>query len=155
MEINILIYEEYKEQVDTGWLESVAEQALSAEKVCPRAEMGLVITGPEQVRELNRDYRDVDEPTDVLAFALLEGKDESSFIAPPDGVLHLGEVIISYPQAVVQAGEARHPVRKELALLVVHGILHLLGYDHDKPELEKIMRAREVAILERIGESKG
>ena len=66
---------------------------------------------------------------------------------PPDGVLHLGEVIISYPQAVIQAEEHQHSKKREVAILVIHGILHLLGYEHDKPELESIMSSREQAIL--------
>ena len=72
------------------------------------------------------------------------------FVAPPDGVTHLGEVIISCPQAVIQAEEHQHSVKREIAILIVHGVLHLLGYDHDKPELERQMGAREQEILSSI-----
>jgi probable rRNA maturation factor len=64
----------------------------------------------------------------------------------------MGEVIISYPQAVIQAEEHRHPVEKELAILIIHGILHLLGYDHEEPEPERLMRAREEEILNNLKE---
>lgn len=152
MEINVLVDDAFKEHVEAGWLQSVAGQALSAENVSPQAEISLVITGQEQIQELNRSYRGRDEPTDVLAFSMLEKKDDAPFIAPPDGILHLGEVIISYPQAIIQAEENRHPVEKELALLIVHGVLHLLGYEHDTPEAEQKMRAREAAIIKKIDE---
>ncbi|GAI01759.1 unnamed protein product, partial [marine sediment metagenome] len=90
-----------------------------------------------------------DEPTDVLAFSAREEIDAElpPFVQPPDGALHLGEVIISYPQAVTQAKEHRHSVKREIAILIIHGVLHLLGYEHDKPELERQMKTREQEIL--------
>jgi probable rRNA maturation factor len=92
----------------------------------------------------------VDEPTDVLAFHMLPQKgSESSFAVPPDGVTRLGEVIISYPQAVAQAKEQGHSPERELALLIIHGILHLLGCDHEEPQEERNMRERERELLER------
>jgi len=112
--------------------------------------VSLVFTDSEMVKQLNRNYRGVDEPTDVLAFYMLP-QDEagSSFALPPDGVTRLGEVIISYPQAVTQAREQGHSHERELALLIIHGILHLLGYDHEEPEEESKMRERERELLER------
>jgi probable rRNA maturation factor len=102
------------------------------------------------VKQLNRDYRGVDEPTDVLAFYMLPQKGaDSSFALPPDGITRLGEVIISYPQAVAQAKEQGHSPQRELALLVIHGILHLLGYNHEEPEEESKMRERERELLEK------
>jgi probable rRNA maturation factor len=93
----------------------------------------------------------VDNTTDVIAFALSErGANAEPFITPPDDVIHLGEVIISYPQAKRQAEEQRHPLEKELALLVAHGVLHLLGYDHELPEQEEKMRAMESKVLDAI-----
>jgi len=75
------------------------------------------------------------------------GADFPPFVQPPDGVLHLGEVIISYPQAVAQAEEHQHSVKREIAILIIHGVLHLLGYEHDKPELKRQMMTREAEIL--------
>jgi len=152
MEINVLIDQDFEAYLEAGWLEGVARQVLTAEPASPDAELSLVITGQERVRQLNRDYLNRDRPTDVLAFSMLAGLpvESSPFVAPPDGVLHLGEVIISYPQAVIQAEEHQHPVRKEVALLVIHGILHLLGYDDEKPEEKRRMRAREREILSAI-----
>jgi probable rRNA maturation factor len=136
--------------VDGGLVKKIVRQVLKAEGAAPPYEVSLVFTDSETVKQLNRDYRGVDEPTDVLAFYMLSKKiADSSFALPPDGVTRLGEVIISYPQAVAQAKEQGHSHERELALLVVHGILHLLGYNHEEPEEEREMRARERELLER------
>jgi len=158
MEINVLIDEGLEARLEVGWLQSVAGQVLIAQEAGSGVELSLVITSQERVQQLNRDYLGKDEPTDVLAFAMLPelsaggepGADSPPFVTPPDGVLHLGEVIISYPQAVIQAEENHHSVKKEIAILIIHGVLHLLGYDHDKPELERQMRAREAEILSQV-----
>lgn len=136
--------------VDRGWLKKIVRQVLKAEGMTPPYEVSLVFTDSETVQRLNRDYRGVDEPTDVLAFYMLPQKGSaSSFALPPDGVTRLGEVIISYPQAVAQAREQRHSLERELALLIIHGILHLLGYDDEDPEEEHKMRERERELLDR------
>jgi len=149
MEINVLIDEDLEDCPEVSWLQGVAEQVLVIQGAGSSVELGLVIAGQEQMQKLNLSYRGRDEPTDVLAFSAREerGADSPPFVQPPDGVLHLGEVIICYPQAVTQAREHRHSVKKEIAILIIHGVLHLLGYEHDKPELERQMRAREAEIL--------
>ena len=149
MEINVLIDEGLEGCLEESWLQSVAAQVLVAQEADASVEMGLVIATQERVRQLNKSYRGKDEPTDVLAFSAMEeiGADFPPFVQPPDGVLHLGEVIISYPQAVAQAEEHQHSVKKEIAILIIHGVLHLLGYEHDKPELKRQMMTREAGIL--------
>jgi probable rRNA maturation factor len=149
-EIEVFIEGEFRGAVDGGWVKKIVRQVLKAEGVVPLYEVSLVFTDSEKVRQLNRDYRGVDEPTDVLAFYMLPQKGaDSSFALPPDGVTRLGEVIISYPQAVAQAKEQGHSTERELALLVIHGVLHLLGYDHEEPEEESKMRERERELLEK------
>jgi len=150
VEINVLIEEEFKDCLETGWLRSLAEQVLTLQGVGVEAELGLVIASQERVRELNRSYRGKDAPTDVLAFSTLPSVEEP-FILPSDGQLHLGEVIVSYPQAVIQAGEEGHSIKKEIATLITHGVLHLLGFEDETPELKKQMQAREQEILSRLG----
>lgn len=147
-DIDVSVEEKFCGLVDEDWAKRVAQQVLRAEGVAPPYEMSLVFTDSETVQKLNRDYRGVDEPTDVLAFYMLpqQGAD-SSFVLPPDGITRLGEVIISYPQAVGQAKEQGHSVDEELALLIIHGILHLMGYDHEQPEEERRMREREEELL--------
>jgi probable rRNA maturation factor len=148
VEINILVEEALDISVDRGWLESVARRVLAAENLGAKTEMGLVISTSERVQELNRDYRGKDEPTDVLAFSARDSAaDFPPFIPPPDGVLHLGEVIISYPQALTQAEEHGHPLKKELSILLIHGLLHLLGYDHEKTDARRKMQTREKELL--------
>ncbi|MFC1992757.1 rRNA maturation RNase YbeY [Chloroflexota bacterium] len=152
MNINVLIDKEIKGCPESSWLQSIAEHALIAQGVSSNTELGLVIASQKRVQELNRDYLGKDRPTDVLAFAMLPAEekpvpDVTLFATPPDGMLHLGEVIISYPQAVIQAEERQHSVRKELAIIIIHGVLHLLGFDDENPELKKQMAAREKAIL--------
>ena len=157
MEINVLIDEDLEDCPEVNWLESVAEKVLVAQGISSKVELGLVIASQERVQQLNQSYLGRDEPTDVLAFSMLPaegeiGADFPTFVIPPDGVLHLGEVIISYPQALIQAREHQHSIKREIAILIIHGVLHLLGYEHDKPELEHQMRAKEVEILTHIEE---
>ena len=153
MEINILIDKEYKNKVKSTWLKNVARQVQKAENVSEKSEMGLKITGDEEIHKLNLKYLDEDRPTDVLSFPMNEQlEDAPVFVKVPDGKLHLGDIVISYPTALKQAEEHNHPVNREIAILLIHGILHLLGYDHDIPARERKMRRREAAILKIIEE---
>ena len=150
MKLGIQIDKKFQGLVKERWLRRVVEGCFSTQSAGAEVELGLLITDDETVRELNRRYRGIDEPTDVISFALTEEKtdgDSSPFVTPPDGFLHLGEVIVSYPQAVRQAEEQHHGIEEEIALLVVHGTLHLLGYEHDEPVREQEMRAVEKRIL--------
>ena len=153
MEINILIDKEFKKQVKSTWLKNLARQIQTAENVSAKSEMELVITGDEEIHKLNLKYLDEDRPTDVLSFPMNEQLEAAPvFVKVPDGKSHLGEIIISYPTAVIQAEEHRHSVNREIVILLIHGILHLLGYDHDIPEREQVMHNRESAILKTIEE---
>ena len=153
MEINVLVEEGIEVGIDLEWMQKIIETVLTTENVPPNAEISLVITGQERIQELNRDYRGKDQPTDVLSFSMSEQKiDEEeeeavAFINPPDGLIHLGEVIISYPQALLQAEESQHSIKQEMAALIVHGVLHIQGYDHEKAEMEPAMQAKEKQIL--------
>lgn len=136
--------------VNGVWVKKIVWQVLKAEEVPHPYEVSVVFTDSDTVQQLNRDYRGMDEPTDVLAFYMLpQRENDDSFALPPDEVTRLGEVIISYPQAIEQAREQRHSPDRELALLIVHGILHLLGYDHEEPKEEDEMRKREKELLEK------
>jgi probable rRNA maturation factor len=143
-ELYVKIDEPFQGCVDEGWLRRVVEQTLTMEGVDWPVELGLVISDEETIRQLNKSYRGRDEATDVLSFALSEDSDPP-FITPPDGVLHLGEVILCYPQAAIQAEERHHPLERELALLVIHGVLHLLGHED-----ELRMRAEEERVLKEV-----
>ena len=153
--VDIRVFPPFTRRVTRTWLRGVAQQALYS--CCGGANVGvsLVIADDETVRDLNREYRGLDESTDVLAFSLNESQVDGEpagqgFNLPPEESTIVGEVIISYPQAVRQAREQRKPVKAEMALLVVHGVLHLLGYDHAEPDQERRMWDKQAEILARV-----
>ena len=150
-DVDIQVSPEFVAQVDSAWLAAVTREILSQERQSPAASrleqscrLTIVITDDDEIHALNRDYRQIDRPTDVLSFAAMEG---DAFIGPPDEAPYLGDVIISFPTAAQQAPEHGHSVPAELALLVVHGVLHLLGYDHGEVAEQARMWARQASIL--------
>jgi len=147
-EINVEIGWRYRDAVDAEWLRGVAGRVLAAEGVA-RAEAGIVIAGDRKVRDLNRRYRGEDAPTDVLSFCLTENAE--GFVLPPDETTRLGDVVISLPTARRQAEAAGHSVEHEVEILLVHGVLHLLGYDHVEEKDARRMRASEKARLSAPG----
>lgn len=133
--------------IDARALERLAARALETERAEQPGELSIVLAGDEAVRELNRAYRSVDAATDVLSFGQADGE---AFARPPGAPRHLGDVVISVDTARRQALEYGLPLQDEVAHLLVHGILHLLGHDHESSdEAAAIMRAREAEILGR------
>lgn len=130
--------------VDVAALRAIARRALASERVAAPAELSIVLTNDDAVRELNREYRATDRPTDVLSFAQSEGE---AFAVPDSQARHLGDVVISVDTAVRQATERGIELQDEVSHLLVHGILHLLGHDHEKVGEARIMRAHEDAVL--------
>jgi probable rRNA maturation factor len=110
----------------------------------------LHLVSDETIHALNREHRDVDSPTDVLSFSLHD-PDGLRFVMPPDQPAPLGDVVVSYPHVLAQAEEYGHSAERELAYLVAHGVLHVLGYDHELPADQRAMRQREEAALEPLG----
>ncbi len=138
----------FRRDVDEEKLRGFAGRVLAAEKLGP-AEIGIVITGDAAVRALNRQFCGEDAPTDVLSFALTEG--DERFALPPGKTVRLGEIVISLPTARRQAKQAGHSLKREIALLLIHGLLHLLGYDHaDEPDRRR-MWERQEALLASLG----
>lgn len=125
---------------------SAAEEVLVVEKHGARAEVSIVFVDDEYIHHLNKQYRGVDCPTDVLAFAMQEGE---SFCRVEEELI-LGDVVVSLPAVQRQSMEYGHSLRREVAYLVVHGVLHLLGYDHQTEEDWRVMRAKEEIILGRL-----
>ena len=112
-------------------------------------EVDITIVDDEEIHQLNRDYRNVDRPTDVLSFALDEDDEDEPELL--EGQLHLlGDIIISAETATRQAEEFGHGLEREIVYLAVHGLLHLLGYDHMVDEDKVIMRAKEEEALRAI-----
>ena len=143
IEVEVQIAPAFADDVAAEHLQAVAEAVLRHEG--QMRELTLVITDDEGIQALNRDFLGKDAPTDVLSFSAQE--DAGPFVTAPEAGGYLGDVIVSYPRAVAQANEHGHPVEQELNLLIVHGILHLLGYDHAGEEEKAHMWARQEAIL--------
>lgn len=119
------------------------------EALSPQTEVDITLVDDAAIHELNRTYRGIDRPTDVLSFALDEGEEEPE--VDDDEIEHLlGDVIISAPTAVRQGEEYGHGLEREMTYLAVHGMLHLLGYDHMEEEDKLIMRKREEEVLRRL-----
>lgn len=108
--------------------------------------LSVQVVDDASIRVLNRDYRGLDRPTDVLSFPMEEG---TQIAAIPDGFL--GDIVISLDKALAQAAEYGHSPLRELSFLTVHGVLHLLGWDHMEPEAAAKMYKRQEEILEKMG----
>jgi probable rRNA maturation factor len=143
----------YEAEVDAGLIERAVAATLAAEGIAEPIELSVLVSDDAQLHALNRDYRGVDSPTDVLSFAAEEEQDGGpAFVRPPGAPRYLGDIALSYERVVAQAAEYGHSRERELAYLVAHGVLHLLGYDHERgAEDTAAMRAREEAAMERLG----
>ena len=137
---------ENQEQV----LKKAVETALEMEGFELDCEISVVITDNEGIREINRDYRDIDAPTDVLSFPQYDFVEPTVFAETPVEPVMLGDIVISKERLISQAEEIGHSFEDELSYLTVHSVLHLLGYDHIDEQDKKIMRAREKLIVGEI-----
>ncbi len=140
--------------VKRAWIRQTILAALEAEKVSAPLEIDCLVTDDAGIKALNSRYRGIDRPTDVLSFALDEpGTDGAAFPVAPGGTAGMGILVVSYPTAVEQAKRNRVTVEDELRLLLVHGVLHILGYDHERRHEAIAMRKRERRILGLPGRS--
>lgn len=130
-------------------VEDCARAALGEEQIEDDAEVSVTLVDNEKIRELNREYREIDRETDVLSFPL---GDENGFEVNPDtDAILLGDIVISLEKAKSQAEEYGHSFGREVAFLVTHSLFHLLGYDHMTEEEEKEMFAKQEAVLQKLG----
>ena len=159
--VAVQVFEEFQGAVCASWLERVCRATLEQEGDVRH--VSLVIADDETVCALNAEYRGLHKTTDVLSFAFdNEGEyygdgdapsdwsADENFVLPPGESAGLGEVIVSYPQAVRQAEDAGHSVERELAHLITHGILHLMGHDHMDDDEEAVMNAKERGVMKRM-----
>jgi len=157
IDVDIQIDERFERDVDITLIERAVVAALAAEGLTGAIEVSVLVTDDATLHQLNRDYRGVDAPTDVLSFADDEESDADStaFVRAPDAPRYLGDLAISYERVIAQAAEYEHSRERELAFLTVHGVLHLLGYDHERgAEDQAAMRDREEVIMQQIGLSR-
>jgi len=136
----------YRHLIDARRLREAARATLTHQSSPGSVELTIVITGDEKIRALNRQYRGVDAPTDVLSF----GGSGAELASAPGEPIYLGDVVISYPRAQAQATSRRQPVARELLLLVVHGVLHLLGHDHVTPTEKRKMWSAQARIMRKL-----
>jgi len=138
-----------EEQIKT--VEDLLQFAAEVEDVSQGAELSVTFVSNERIQEVNREYRDKDQPTDVISFALEEMGEGEMEIIGGDQPRVLGDIIISIPRAREQAEEYGHSFMRELGFLSVHGLLHLLGYDHMTESEEKVMFTKQKEILNNYG----
>ena len=136
-------------------IEKVVETCFKEEKLeKTNLYLNVILTNPEKIKNINKEYRNVDKATDVLSFPMFEKNEIESIINigenNPIKEDVLGDIIISIPKVIEQAAEYGHSVERELAYMVVHGFYHIMGYDHIKEEDKKIMRPKEENILSKL-----
>lgn len=147
-QISVEVDDEFADAVDAADLVAVIAATLDAEEH-PSDGVTLVVTSDEAVAELNLHYRGVEGPTDVLSFPAQE--ETPGFVSAPEMSGYLGDIVIALPYTQRQAEELGRTISDELRLLAVHGTLHLLGYDHERPAQARVMEALEVEILRGLG----
>jgi len=143
-------------------IHDVIEAALTFESCPYETEVNIVLTTNEEIALINRDYRDIHAPTDVLSFPMadllipgdfmsLKNYNPSDYFNPESGELMLGDIIISADKVVSQAAKFGHSKERELGFLVAHSMLHLFGYDHQQPEETELMEIKQNDILDYVG----
>lgn len=162
--MTITIEYEAEKQLDLPYEEiirDVVNESLDYEKCPYEAEVNVILTDNQAIQEINREHRQIDAPTDVLSFPMVDYEAPSDFdhvedavedyFNPETGELMLGDIVISVDKVEEQAEKYGHSQTRELAFLVAHSMLHLCGYDHMEEEGRLLMEARQNEILERRG----
>lgn len=143
-------------------LEAVMEEVLETEKCPYESQVNLLITNNEGIREYNREYRKIDNPTDVLSFPMIafekegdfsvvEEEEAADYFDPESGELILGDIIISADKVKEQALKFNHSEKREFAFLLAHSLLHLCGYDHMEEKEAQMMEKKQEAVLLKLG----
>lgn len=143
--MTVLIDNRTAESVPMELFEQIVAESLTYEGFSKPCEVSVSLVTDREIHAINRRFRNIDRPTDVLSFPQFD--DETN----EKGEILLGDIIISLERAKAQAAEYGHSLRRELAFLTAHSMLHLLGYDHEVPEEEAEMFAKQEAILQQAG----
>ena len=143
--VNLQISESFTDTVSADNLEQAALETLARAASSAEVELTIVLENDDYIRKLNNQFRYIDAPTDVLSFPSDDVED------PDSGLTYLGDIVISVPTAQNQAHHAGHPLQAELQLLTIHGVLHLLGYDHADEDQKSTMWRIQADILTAIG----
>jgi probable rRNA maturation factor len=145
--ITVQIEQQFEDRLDAAALDHLAVHVLQAEGRKGPLELGVVVTTDEEVRALNVQYLGHDYNTDVISFSMADEEAADGFLTPTDRPPYLGDVVISYERAFEQAPEYDYTTPREVANLLVHGLLHLLGWDDSTDELRGEMQARQEELL--------
>ncbi|MCR5792332.1 MAG: rRNA maturation RNase YbeY [Lachnospiraceae bacterium] len=162
--MTILFDYETDEPMDLDYkaiIEKAIETTLSCEECNYEVEVNVVLTDNAGIMQVNKEFRNIDQPTDVLSFPALEYETPSDFsfleednvdylFNPESGELILGDMMISVPKIKEQAKEYGHSLERELTFLTIHSILHLCGYDHMEEDERLVMEARQKVVLDKL-----
>jgi probable rRNA maturation factor len=149
-------------------IQEIIVQALKQEKYPLDVEVSITFVDNNEIQAINKEFRNIDRPTDVLSFPLLEFEDSTTagendsfslegleeYINPETGDLMLGDIIISIDKAIEQSKEYNHSLEREIGFLVSHSMFHLMGYDHMEEDEEKIMFEKQEKVLQTVGLSR-
>lgn len=165
--IAVQVFDEFKDSIASSRVRTLARRALSAALPDSPTNLSVVIADDTSVRELNKRHRGLDEATDVLSFSFShqgayhgngptpsQWNKDATFVLPPGEGDGIGEIIISYPQTLRQAKAQGKAPEEELAFLLSHGVLHLLGHDHEEPNERAAMEAEQARLMERMLEER-
>ena len=148
--VSVIAEYSQRRRLSQRWIRELVRGVLAAEDVSPRSRIEVLLAGDETVRQLNAIHLSEDAVTDVLSFPAINGAETEGFPAISGGWRDIGQIATSVPQADRQAFEQGHGLQDEVAHLIVHGVLHLLGFDHQKVVDEARMRQREETLLREI-----
>ncbi len=162
MTLNIEYETEIKLEIDYETIISkVVDMAMDTEDCPYEAELNVILTDNEEIKNINKSYREVDAPTDVLSFPMVDYETPADFshlednsddyFNPETGELLLGDIIVSVEKVTAQAQEYGHSKERELGFLIAHSMLHLFGYDHMEEEERRIMEEKQRIILDKLG----
>jgi len=142
-------------------IKSVINESIDYEKCPYEAEVNVILTDNNEIHQINKEHRAVDSPTDVLSFPMVDYENPSDFegiedkaedyFNPDTGELMLGDIVISVEKVIEQAQQYGHSIKRELAFLVAHSMMHLFGYDHMVPAEAAIMEAKQNEVLNNLG----
>ena len=145
---NIEENEEYNKIINTVVKKCFEQEGLDNIKIY----INIILTNPEEIKRINKEYRNIDKETDVLSFPMFQKEEIEGLIKKKENIVTdiIGDVVISIPRVYEQAEEYNHSFERELSYMVVHGFYHLMGYDHMEEEEKKIMRQKEENVLQKL-----
>ena len=162
--MTILVENEAKRVLDFDYeevIKNVVKRVVDTENCPYEVEVTVLLTNNEEIHEANKDFRNIDRPTDVLSFPMVDydfpadfslvNESPEGYLNPETDELLLGDIMVSVDKVYSQAEEYGHGIKREFAFLIAHSMLHLLGYDHIEDEERAVMEAKQEAILETLG----